>query len=229
MPRSNRHHSSAVTEATRSARPDGVQTREQILEAAGQLFAERGYADTTSKAICARASVNIAAVNYHFGSRDGLYLKVLGEAHQRVMSLESLRELAASDLPGDLKLKRFYEVMIRALLDQAGWPMRIWAREMLTPSPLVAEVIRTQGQPKFDLLTVIVSEITGMPTDHPQMNSTVFSVVAPCLMLLIVDRRLPTPIQSLYAVPAPELAARLWRFSMAGLAAAGAAWAANGR
>lgn len=221
MPRSDSQRVGDIAEASRTARADGLQTREQILEAAGQLFAERGYADTTSKAICARAGVNIAAVNYHFGSRDGLYLKVLAEAHQRVMSLESLRELAASALPGAQKLARFYEVMIRALLDQSGWPMRIWAREMLTPSPLVAEVIRAQGQPKFDLLTLIVSEISGMAADHPQMTNLVFSVVSPCLMLLIVDRNLPTPVRSLYSLPAPELAQRLWRFSMAGLAAAG--------
>src|ERR1700754_2255741 len=39
----------------RSPRPDGVATRQHLLEIAGQLFAERGFADTTSKEICERA------------------------------------------------------------------------------------------------------------------------------------------------------------------------------
>ena len=63
------------------AREDGEVTRRHILETAVRLFAEHGYADTTSKMICKEAGVNIAAVNYHFGSRDDLYRAVLEDVH----------------------------------------------------------------------------------------------------------------------------------------------------
>lgn len=78
---------------------DGETTRARILETAGQLFAERGYADTTSKAICERARCNMAAVNYHFGSRDGLYLALLKEVHKHLVSLDYLARLAHSAQP----------------------------------------------------------------------------------------------------------------------------------
>src|ERR1700721_775818 len=48
------------------------QTRSSILEAAERLYADRGFADVTLRDIVAAADVNLAAVNYHFGSKDAL-------------------------------------------------------------------------------------------------------------------------------------------------------------
>ena len=48
------------------------QTRTAILDAAERLYADRGFADVTLRDIVAAANVNLAAVNYHFGSKDEL-------------------------------------------------------------------------------------------------------------------------------------------------------------
>ncbi len=58
----------------RPMRGDGEQTRARIIETAGHLMAENGFAQTTSKSICEAAQVNMAAINYYFGSREGLYI-----------------------------------------------------------------------------------------------------------------------------------------------------------
>jgi len=50
----------------------GKVTREKILQAAEELFAEKGFAETSIRAITSRAGVNLAALNYHFGSKDAL-------------------------------------------------------------------------------------------------------------------------------------------------------------
>jgi TetR/AcrR family transcriptional regulator, regulator of cefoperazone and chloramphenicol sensitivity len=55
-------------------------TRERILKAAQSLFADRGYKDTSVRAVVAKAGVNQAAINYHFGGKDGLYREVLRAA-----------------------------------------------------------------------------------------------------------------------------------------------------
>ena len=60
-------------------RPSDV-TRERILKAAERLFADRGYEETSIRAIVAKARVNQAAINYHFGGKDGLYREVLRTA-----------------------------------------------------------------------------------------------------------------------------------------------------
>ena len=68
-----------MTEATSKRRTDGQATRERILEAAGELFAAAGYAQTTAKAIAERAGVTLTLINYHFDGREGLYQ--IGRAH----------------------------------------------------------------------------------------------------------------------------------------------------
>jgi len=57
-------------------RKDGINTRNRILSTACEVFAEKGYHDATTEEICSRAKSNIAAVNYHFGSKDQLYARV---------------------------------------------------------------------------------------------------------------------------------------------------------
>jgi len=60
-------------------RPSDI-TRKRILKAAERLFADRGYEETSIRAIVAKARVNQAAINYHFGGKDGLYREVLRTA-----------------------------------------------------------------------------------------------------------------------------------------------------
>jgi len=70
------------------AQPD---TRERILDAAEELFAVQGYHGTSLRAITAAAAVNLAAVNYHFGSKEALLEEVL---RRRMLPLNTLRDAA---------------------------------------------------------------------------------------------------------------------------------------
>lgn len=54
-----------------------IDTKTKILNAAEQLFAERGFADTSLRLITSQAEVNLASVNYHFGSKKELIQAVL--------------------------------------------------------------------------------------------------------------------------------------------------------
>ncbi|MCC5851198.1 MAG: TetR/AcrR family transcriptional regulator [Alkalimonas sp.] len=62
-----------------------VQTQQKILDAAEGLFAESGFNDTSLRQITGRAEVNLAAVNYHFGSKKALIQAVLQRYLQVVM------------------------------------------------------------------------------------------------------------------------------------------------
>ena len=57
-------------------RPSDI-TRERIVKAAERLFADHGYEETSVRAMVTKARVNQAAINYHFGGKEGLYREVL--------------------------------------------------------------------------------------------------------------------------------------------------------
>ena len=58
------------------------ETRREILRAAGEAFAACGFVGATTRAVAARAGVNVATLHYHFGSKEGLYRAVLdGSRH----------------------------------------------------------------------------------------------------------------------------------------------------
>lgn len=70
-------------------------TRDRILDAAERLFVERGYAATSMRAIAGQAGVNLAAANYHFGSKMGLVSAVF---HRRVAPITAQRLAALQRL-----------------------------------------------------------------------------------------------------------------------------------
>src|SRR6185295_8023939 len=88
-------------------------TRQQLLEAAGQIFAQKGFDRTTGKEICDRAGANAAAINYYFQGMEGLYQAVVIEAHSHLVSLETLTSQIATKPDGKAKLQAFIGIFVR--------------------------------------------------------------------------------------------------------------------
>lgn len=87
---------------------DAEATREALLAAATELFADRGYAGATVHAIAVRARVNKAMINYHFQGKRGLYTAILKRDFR--WALSQLNELAKEPLRADAKLSRFVAI-----------------------------------------------------------------------------------------------------------------------
>ena len=137
----------------RAQRSDGRSTRAVVLEAAGKVFAERGFAEATSKEICERAGTNGAAVNYYFGGKEGLYEEVLIEAHRQMLSLEDLNRIITSEATPEEKLRVFLKHIIRTAMNASElWGIRIFLRELASPSPFVPKFITTAVFPKSQKL-----------------------------------------------------------------------------
>jgi len=88
-------------------------TRTAILRAAERLYADRGFADVTLRDIVAEADVNLAAVNYHFGSKDELIAELF-VTRSIATNRERLNELKAAELAGDGRAP--IEAVLRALV-----------------------------------------------------------------------------------------------------------------
>lgn len=207
--------------ARRELRADGEATRTRILEAAGELFAAKGYAETSSKAIAAQARVDLASINYHFGNRDGLYRSVLAEAHHRVVNITDLQALAGSDLP-TARLRLLIERLVALSREEPRpWHLGLLAREVLAPSSHLEVVLQDVALPKVLLVRRLLSDITGIPADDPALTRCLLSIGAPCLMLLVGERTRPSSWRDVFGMPADVLAEHLCQFVLGGLEAVG--------
>jgi len=205
-------------------REDGAQTRRQLLEVAGQVFAEHGYARATSKEICERAGANIAAVNYHFGGKDGLYSAVLEEAHARLISIDMVAAATSGKSAAGAKLHALLSRIVGETANRDGpaWELRVLSREILSPSPLMGPMLSNQVAPKAKLVRGMVGEMLGLPPTHPAVSRTVVSLIGPCVMLLMVNRDVLGKVLPSLDMTPQALVDHLVTFALAGMKAVAA-------
>jgi len=107
--------------ATRGRRPGPSSTREEILAAARQLFAERGYQATTMRAIAAQAGVNAALVHHYYGSKEQLLVAAMNLPLNPADVIRELRDAGPREELGE-RLVRFF---VRTWRDpQTGQPLQ---------------------------------------------------------------------------------------------------------
>ncbi len=149
----------------------GDDTRERIVEVAERLFAEHGVEQTSTRAITAAAGVNVAAVNYHFGGRDGLLLAVLdrtiGPLNARRLALLDAAVAEHGDSLGVDELLRAFLLADLEVLAELGAERaqlaRFIGRCYAQPSPAVERLIRDQfaevATRFYSLLTLALPDI----------------------------------------------------------------------
>ncbi|MBT4160619.1 MAG: TetR/AcrR family transcriptional regulator [Gammaproteobacteria bacterium] len=103
--------------STKSVQPKNIDTRDRILDAAEELFVEHGFAATSLRAIATRADVNLAATNYHFGSKMGLLGSVF-HRHIFPVNEERLKRLKALERSErSLTLNEILEALFLPLIE----------------------------------------------------------------------------------------------------------------
>ncbi len=104
------------------ANGSALSTKERILDAAERLLAKQGFEATSLRAITAEAEVNLAAVNYHFQTKDALFRAVIarriGPVNERRIAMLDAIEAAAGD--GQLPVGLLIEAFIRLVLEVRG-------------------------------------------------------------------------------------------------------------
>ena len=207
--------------APREPRKDGEATRTRILEAAGELFAAQGFAESSNKAVAAKAEVDLASINYHFGSRNGLYLAVLDEARRRFLDISNLQRILQAPQPATDKLRALIEQVVhKASSGRGSWHLRVLAAELLTPSSH-GQALQGTAPQKLMLLKGLFSEISGLALDDPALTRCILCVTAPWAMLLIGPRGGSGAVQEILGMPPAQVCEQLYRFALAGLRDAG--------
>jgi len=197
------------------------ETRRQILEAAGEVFAEVGFDRATVREICQRAGVNIAAVNYHFGDKESLYTEVLRDSQR--MAFEKYPPLlgVAADAHPEEKLRAFVRSFLLRLFDNGPITRfgRIMSREMVEPTGALDGLLKERLRPMAGLLRGILAEILGRPPEDELVRLCVFSVVSQCVFYhhcrTMISRLAPE--QRLDASVVDHLTGHITDFSLAAL------------
>ena len=161
-------------------------TRTRILHVAAEVFADFGFERATVREICMRASVNVAAINYHFGDKENLYFEVL--KYCKALAFEkypSDLDTKNSDSP-EIKLKAFIKSFVFRILDGGSSSLfgRLVSREYIEPTGALDMLIEEAMRPTFALLAEIVGELLGRKAPEMKVRMCCASIVSQCLFYL---------------------------------------------
>lgn len=192
--------------------------RERLLDAAGEVFADRGFDGATIREITRQAGMNVAAVNYYFRDKDELYAATLRHAHTAAGDLPYEAE---STMTPQERLHRFVENLLRRFLDplRPRWHGQLMAREMAQPTRIFGQVIEEAFRPKCEWLRRALAELGEGRFDDDQLNYVATSIIGQCTFY----RQNRHVIQSLFpGLLAPDdlverLARHITDFSLAAL------------
>jgi AcrR family transcriptional regulator len=201
-----------------AARSDDERTRAKLLESAGRVFAERGFYGATVREICRRARANVAAVNYHFGDKLGLYTEVL-RLSIRASDLDAARTAPPAAVDPERRLRAFIHERVHSLFsaDRPAWAFRLMAHEFAQPTPALARVVDDVLRPASAGLRETVGALLGLPADHETTRLCAHSVIGQ-IVFYVVGRPILARLWPGLRMTPPQLgriAAHIADFSLA--------------
>lgn len=157
-------------------------TREKLIDAAIEVFAEQGYQNSTVQQIVDRAGTNIAAINYHFGDKASFYGHVVSQA----LSEENCGEQAdfGENLSPEEQLRTFVGWFINHAVGVNRKPSfldSVHMQEMMNPSPVLDTIVENFIRPNHMKLRAIVTALLPDGATEQQIRHHAFSVIGQCL------------------------------------------------
>jgi TetR/AcrR family transcriptional regulator, regulator of cefoperazone and chloramphenicol sensitivity len=156
------------TQVTQSTKTTTSEAPARLLQAARKLFAEKGVAATSIRELAQEAGVNVAAVNYHFGDKERLYLEalrycyrasagVLNERGNQILQQaigEGTQQAAATGI------RDYIRELMHALFfsEDARLQAKLMFREMSDPTPALEVIVREFVVPKRELLCKLIAQ-----------------------------------------------------------------------
>jgi AcrR family transcriptional regulator len=195
-------------------------TRHRLLQAAGSIFAEKGYEAASVREICQAAEANIAAVHYHFGEKRQLYVAAVREAQCCQAEAVPFPEWPA-DLPAEERLRQFIRTMFERMLDaeRPRWHLELMLRELAHPTEACEAVVEDYIRPMAENLRSILRDLLPSDLSEPERWRIGFSIVGQVLFYYFnqpIIRLLIGP-ETFASLTVDDLAAHVARFSLAAL------------
>ena len=150
------------------------ETKLAIILAAGELFAEHGLEGTSIRPIAQKAGVNIAAINYHFGSKENLYTEILkyiflhNQSETKISEfIEESKTITAPD-----EIAQFLDKFIRSKFvsffspEKPSWFTRLILQSFSVPTSSLREIVEDYFLPEIKALTDIIHRSNPSMTEQ---------------------------------------------------------------
>lgn len=207
---------------------DDKSVKQRIIDAAGDVFGRMGFKAATIREICRAAGVNVASINYHFGSKKELYRTVVTDLLARTFSRYPVDEGIDAQSSPEARLRAFVHGALRRLLSPdglSGYPGKgqLIAKEMADPSPFLDDLVDEFIRPTAAVLSAIIAEILGPQAPMQIVLRCQISVIGQCfhyaLARPIVSRLAAVDFSDAAIMDA--LTDHITRFSLAGIQSIG--------
>lgn len=157
---------------------DSELTRQKIVQAAGQLFAARGFSGVTVREIVKSAKTHLSALNYHFRSKEALYQEVVLQACKSAsISAEYKQQLQR------LEPRKALLVLVQEFLNKYdkqkafNWQLVVITREIWEPSKVFQEVVEEFLRPETEFISRILGQIADQPSSAAQVRFAVVTML----------------------------------------------------
>ena len=197
------------------------ETRRRLLQAAGEIFADRGFHAATIKEITDRAGASLASVNYHFRDKHELYVEVL-----RRLAEEAAGAIPPDDqLSGDAanRLRQFIRHFCGHLLgrQRPPWEQVLKARELAEPTAALDPLYKDVVRPLIDKLSALIAKLMDLDASARPVGLAAASVLGQCVYYMRYPELIGRTHPQLGGPPdLDELANHISKFSLAGIRAA---------
>lgn len=147
-----------------------IETKQRIMDAAERLFAEQGYASTSLRHIIAEAGVNLAAIHYHFGSKEDLLDQLVTRKSTPVNAqrLALLDRFEAEAAPQPAPLEKVFEAFLGPVFHQVvHQPEMVKLMGRLYGEGLMPALIKKHFEPMIQrFLTALRQAVPDLPEEE---------------------------------------------------------------
>lgn len=161
-----------------------MDTQENVLLSACEVFSERGYHSATTAEICRKAEANIAAVNYYYRGKKNLYMAVWERLFLDNMALRA----EAIPTTGTAQHRLFallrYNIMAVLTTGPANWFTKIVHRELSSPSPMHGDLFKRYLEPMQNQFLAVIRDFMGTDMDENTVRLCSLCVHGPIYDLL---------------------------------------------
>lgn len=156
---------------------DSEKTKARIIEAAGALFAEKGFKKVTVREIVKAARTHLGALNYHFQSKDSLYHTVLLKACElTTFSTDEVDQLKRLSSREALYLMIVESIRYYKLQGEDTWAYKLLSRECREPSKTFDELAKVYFTPHADYMAEMIAKVVEKPADDFQVRFATVSL-----------------------------------------------------